>query len=619
METNNHREETSPSGEDGLSENMRAIVREVFSDEVSLDSGSVDDTPRPQVRASPPRRISRKMAEKIKMGYVRPKRQVLPDTTEITAKHLLNFIPFDRKESPYIIRKGAFLNTLHRLGYKLPKSGSLQSLIDKLLEVLDYQTHYNRLIRRITSFQKMFRVFMKKISRRIQGPGIPVSRCVNSECPFTLENLSDIDVDKIMTWRDGKIYGCDGEMLIKAIRDSISYRYHSSIEKMRPDDDVPGTENPFTRQPLKAELIHRCVKFCDYHKLDKIFRTPTNIPPVPRRVITTNVWDTPLRYMRQPYGNVYTFGEDFGDDDDEDFIETPARNRRNIIRRSRPLTAPLRTTENRRSTDEDVTPPLRDGERETDSTPPPPPTLPSHHTPSSSPPTSSYPPSSPHPPSSLPPPPPSVETQVRAMTTSLEQMTDLEEVISENLRSLDFYTPIRIMSMPLEMTRNLVISIRDETVTMEHLRDFINYIRVHIIPMIRETSNILGIHTLYNHFRRVTRENQNIDSTVYSHLRRGLYIQHILSHLQRAILLDYSVEDVTLLHIQNMLPLLKSLIEFWNKFITVFGVYFIYGARLEGDREVLPIEERRSLAISLISILYHGRFLGQEFEWASMM
>jgi hypothetical protein len=447
----------------------------------------------------------------------------------------------------------------------------------------------------------MFRVFMKKISRRIQGPGIPVSRCVNSECPFTLENLSDIDVDKIMTWRDGKIYGCDGEMLIKAIRDSISYRYHSSIEKMRPDDDVPGTENPFTRQPLKAELIHRCVKFCDYHKLDKIFRTPTNIPPVPRRVITTNVWDTPLRYMRAPYMNVYTFGADLEDDDDEDFIETPARNRRNIIRRSRPLTAPpARTAENQRSTDEDVTPPLRDAEGETDSTlsapTPLPPSL-----------------------SSLLSPPLSVETQIRAMTTSLEQMSDLEEVISENLRSLDFYTPIRIMSMPLEMTRSLVISIRDENVTMEHLRNFINYIRVHVIPMMRETSNILGIHTLYNHFRRVTRENQNVDTTVYSHLRRGLYIQHISSHLQRAILLDYSAEDVTLLHIQNMLPLLKSLIEFWNKFITVFGVYFIYGARLEGDREVLPIEERRSLAISLISILYHGRFLGQEFEWASMM
>lgn len=604
MESINPREDITNDSGDGLSSNMRTLLNEVFTNEVSLES---DDETEPMSlsMSAPapfqpePRRISRKMAEKIKMGYVRPKRQVLPDTTELTIKHLLNFIPFDRKLSPYIIRKGAFLNTLHRLGYKVSKSGSLQTLLDKLLEVLDYQTHFNTLVRRLTTFQRVFRVFLKSIARRIQGPGIPVSRCVNSECPFTLENLADIPVERVMTWRDGKIYGCDGEMLAKAIRDSISYRYHSTIERMQPNEEVAGTENPFTRQPLKAELIHRCVKFCDFHKLEKLFRT-TNLQQQARRVtsafasedVFTPPRDLTLRtnvYLRATLPSITrpsTELTDLLDAEDDEYFDTPARNRRIIGRRR--FIRPRIVSGGSPMSDEDIpsTHPDTENVSNIDENP-----ISSEEI---------------------------VERQTARITTTLGQMSSTEEAISENLRSLDFYTPINIMSVPLERTRNLVRHIREKTTSMEHLRVFIQYIRVHMVPLMREAATIFSIPSLHGHFIRASR-GEGVDTTIFSQIRRGLYINRIHTHLERAILLDYTSEEVTLLHIQNILPVISALVEFWSKFVAVFGAYFVFGARLDATGEILPVEERRSLAISLISILFHGRFLGQEFEWASMI
>jgi len=417
---------------------------------------------------------------------------------------------------------------------------------------------------------------------------------VNSECPFRLENLSDIPAERVMTWRDGKIYGCDGDLLAKAIRDSISYRYHSTIERMQPNEEVAGTENPFTRQPLKAELIHRCVKFCDFHKLEKLFRT-TTLQQQARRVTSASASeDAFTRHTTVHLGATLTSITgppselaDLLDAEDDEYFDTPARNRRIIGRRRfiRPRIASGGSPVSER--EPPITPPSLYTDTEPEGV-------------------------------EEPSPEEIVERQMTRITTSLGSIHSIEEAISENLRSLDFYTPINIMSVPLERTRNLVQNIREKTISMEHLRVFIQYIRVHMVPLMREAATIFSIPSLHGHFIRASR-GEGVDTTIFSQIRRGLYINRIHSHLERAILLDYASENITMLHIQNILPVVSVLVEFWTKFLDVFGVYFIYGARLDATGEILPVEERRSLAISLISILFHGRFLGQEFEWASMI
>ena len=492
---------------------------------------SLDDSSEPvqNIRTHRPVR-SRRQIRQIMSGKNKIERIKITGDTILEIKHLLNFLPFDRKTSPYVIRKDSIFYTLKHHNVKIPKSASLERMLTELTNVLDYDNYYKQTITGIVYFQRQFRKYLNNAYLRIQGPGIPVTRCVNTECPFTLEELCDIPSKKIITWKDDKIYGCNAELLIESIRNGyLSRRLEHTIATMDADYPIDGTQNPFTRQPLKADLLRRCMKYSEINNIPGIF--------------VTNVRDTYNYHRRTVRPNR--------------IVATPPTPRR-ISRGDRRLIS---------------RPEVRG----------------------------------------------TVVNNPTELVRLFEELQSRESTISECLRRLDFYTPLNALSLPTEQSIHLlrmmtVDSSQDNNVSNELTPEvFIRYrreVQDSILPLMRTTSEMLTYSSMIDLYRDVNLTQEALGNS-YS-LRRGVFASHIHELLT---IYDHLISNLTdtigPFHHNYLFQIIIHIYNFWKCFIDVCDCI------LSSSDDVISQDDKRSVAISIISILYSGRFLSDEFEWAA--
>lgn len=499
---------------------------------------SIDDSPEPVENIRTPRQTpnrSRRQIQQIMRGKNKIERVKITGDTILEIKHLLNFLPFDRKTSPYVIRKDSIFYTLKHHNVKMPKSASLERMLTELTNVLDYDKYYKQTITGIVLFQRTFRKYLSNAYLRIQGPGIPVSRCVNTECPFTLEELSDIPAKKIITWKDDKIYGCNAELLIESIRKGwLSRRLESAIMTMDADYPIDGTQNPFTRKPLNADLIRRCMKYAEFNNIPGIF--------------VTNVRDT------------YDY-------------------RRRTVRPNRIIatpTTPTTPTTPRRISRGDRRFIQRPEVRDT------------------------------------------VVNNPTELISLFEELQSRESSVSECLRRLDFYTPLNAMSLPMEQSIGLLrmmptINLSQDVSTELTPEVFIRYrreVQDSILPLMRTTSEMMTYSAMVELYRDVNLTQEALGNS-YS-LRRGIYASHVHELLT---IYDHLISNMTgtigPFHRNYLFQMIIHIYNFWKGFIDICDCI------LSSPDDVISQDDKRSVAISIISILYSGRFLSDEFEWAA--
>jgi len=229
------------------------------------------------------------------MGYIPIKTKVIASGT-IDINHIVGQVIFEPPFTRfYNIRKPLLLQFITDNGGRIRKSSNHNEIFIKIKEISNLQQKLQKTIHCISTIQKKFKIWLLNIEERLKGPGIPVSKCVNEECPFTLESLVDIDNDNIITWRgsDLKIYGCEFMALFTLLKNTIggkniykdkyeqlvsiltemnkietspSYRSRISTRKFMIFNEM---KNPFTREKFQAELILRLLEIANNKKLIK--------------------------------------------------------------------------------------------------------------------------------------------------------------------------------------------------------------------------------------------------------------------------------------------------------------------------------------------------------------
>jgi hypothetical protein len=248
-----------------------------------------------------PPRLSRQ--EKIYYGKQPIKTKTIPKTSVLTLEDLLMCIPFSHSK-PFV--KFTIDNLRLTLeSYHIKSSGSKTKLLNALLSAMDYPKHERRFLRGIIGIQRLFRLFLHDEFRRLIGPGLPVSTCLNDECPYTMEPLKEIPLNRLITWKeDAKKYGCEIYALLTDLKSKLGspsmmrtlLRTSSGCEytDLTPQEirsrqrtlERWGFKNPFTRQSFSLEFLFRVYNYsCKI--LDKpivlIQQTPTRPPaPAPR-------------------------------------------------------------------------------------------------------------------------------------------------------------------------------------------------------------------------------------------------------------------------------------------------------------------------------------------------
>jgi hypothetical protein len=209
------------------------------------------------------------------------KKDVIREGTPVTVQHLLRSLPFTTKSRLCTIRKNALYETLMNQSAHVRKSYSLPKLLDIAKETFSYDKEFTILNNRMKSFHYIVRKYLRNVELRLLGPGIPVSRCVNEDCPYTIETLTDIPRNNIFTWKNDKVYGCQFMALWNLLGSKLERRgklfesnlelydeminmYETTLSRGRltnrtrhnrnPLFDI---QNPFTRQPIPAEAFRR--------------------------------------------------------------------------------------------------------------------------------------------------------------------------------------------------------------------------------------------------------------------------------------------------------------------------------------------------------------------------
>lgn len=206
------------------------------------------------------------------------RKEIIGEGTNVHVNHLLRSLPFTTKTRLCTIRKQAIYQTLLSMNQHVRKSYGLAKLLDIAKEAFDYDKKLSFVVRNITKFQRVCKKYLQNLELRLQGPGIPVSKCVNEDCPYTMESLTDIPKADIFTWKDDKIYGCDFHPLYQLVSnhmerngtlyedkesDYMAYiqeysRLSRATNRRRFNRSRLGSiHNPFTRSPFPGEAFRR--------------------------------------------------------------------------------------------------------------------------------------------------------------------------------------------------------------------------------------------------------------------------------------------------------------------------------------------------------------------------
>jgi hypothetical protein len=241
------------------------------------------------------------------LGYNIIKTKKITSTTDINFGTLLGFIGFPTDKKLFNIQKITFVSYCKDNKISFKKNDTLLQLLDKIKIHLNYDVQFNNLIRKIKILQNNFRKYINNYELRLKGPGIPINKCVNTECPFTFEDLCDISLDDIITWRaieDDKIYGCSFSSLFTLFKKNIIGNYANItkthyetymtiinqldpniaywnksktstkafitiLSKYKTHPIFKALKNPYTREPIHPELIYRMLKIAKTKNLIK--------------------------------------------------------------------------------------------------------------------------------------------------------------------------------------------------------------------------------------------------------------------------------------------------------------------------------------------------------------
>ena len=218
----------------------------------------------------------RNIRKKVKLTF---HKEIVTEGQKVNVNHLIRSLPFDTKSRLCTIRKQALFDTLSNDAcLRVRKTYSLSKLLEVAKEVFGYDNKLKEVNKRIGLFQNRYKRYYNNIELRLRGPGIPVSRCVNEDCPYTIESLTDISSTNLFTWKDNKIYGCDFVSLYRLFsanmeRRGILYECKENEYRSYIDEYVNLSRssnirrfsrsrlgsiiNPFTRAPLPGEAFHR--------------------------------------------------------------------------------------------------------------------------------------------------------------------------------------------------------------------------------------------------------------------------------------------------------------------------------------------------------------------------
>lgn len=217
----------------------------------------------------------RNIRKKVKLTF---KKEIIGEGTNITVNHLIRSLPFSTKTRLCTIRKQALYDTLSSAQVHVRKTYSLSKLLEIAKETFRYEEKLNEINKKLSIIQNIYKKYYNNIELRLQGPGIPVNRCVNEDCPYTMETLTDISKSNIFTWKDDKIYGCDFQPLYQLIskhmdRSGTLYEckedeYRSYIDEYTSLSRLTNKRrfnrsrlgpitNPFTRSPFPGEAFNR--------------------------------------------------------------------------------------------------------------------------------------------------------------------------------------------------------------------------------------------------------------------------------------------------------------------------------------------------------------------------
>lgn len=518
--------------------------------------------PRTPQTPQTPQRPTRQNNARISRGKI-VKEKIQGETT-VTPNHLLRFLVFEeRKLALTMIRKDALQYTLASMKQKVPKAASLGTLLDTLSAVYGYNVLKERIIRKITLVQGYIRTFIKNRLVRLRGPGFPVTRCVNDECPYSLEALGDIPDDKMMTWREpydgvpSKIYGCDVEMMIEALRRDIRSVHERRLDNPRtkPGERMVGIINPFTREGLTVDVIRRCN---EYTLLKK--QTPLYGAAPSRRQARRHNEPVPRELFRTPLGRQRTSRRGIGsrrlhiatDNDDDDDGVFVSNERRTAIGDS-----PLLHI--------DVL--------------------------------------SPH----------IFERTHTEAIRKLESLLPTAEVVSEAFRDLEFYTQETMFTRPILDMISLLRNTADG-VTVDALEEAVEYLVEHIRPLAQALTIGTGYPAITSVISRISsNSNQVASSALRSRLRRVLRMfctgnmENMVLAVRNSI---YSTRGRALLYTGHILSIADVMYRIMG------GILLLTQPSLVEYPDLIAEDDRKSFAIIFIGSFFDAEYLSDEFSWA---
>ena len=229
------------------------------------------------------------------LGY-QPIKTTTITSGKIEFKHIIGQMLFDSSMGKlYNIRKQVLLEYIRDNGGHIKKSSTLVEILDKIKKMSYYNVRSSKIIHCIQSVQKKFKEWLYNPEVRLLGPGIPITKCVNDECPFTLENLKDLGDGNVITWRgeDTKIYGCDFIGLFTLLKTTLggrtiyTDRYEelmnilNEIIKIQKDQRAKPIrnnrrymifnemKNPFNREKFQPELLSRLLQLANRRNMIK--------------------------------------------------------------------------------------------------------------------------------------------------------------------------------------------------------------------------------------------------------------------------------------------------------------------------------------------------------------
>lgn len=527
------------------------------------------------------------------MGKTKLQKELLKGDRKITPAHIVRYLIFgDRKKAMCTIRKEVLRHTLEGANVRVSKSAKLQVLLEEVSRLFGYESLKQRTLASIVAVQKRFRKYVSDKSTRIMGPGFPVTRCVNHDCPFTLEPLSEIPNESIMTWRDpyrgipAKYYGCDVDMLIQSIRRELTPIVRRRIQENTrdPGEYIPGTKNPFTRGHLTIDLLQRCNQYTKLKGQRPLFtdepcRVNSVSTPRRRREFRPSelefIVGRARRNRRRVHGGLSARGRQLDYDDEDDFAN--ARNVDRVIDND---------DDDDASTVENITA------------------------------------ASPVPLT------PVAPQRIRSLRNIrdivlIERTALVEDILSlrtlametsETLRDLGFYTSETLLWEPLRICEAL-LQRTSASVILTRVVEARRFYRDRIMPMVRAISMGFSLQTV----RDITRHiRTNLGREPYQQLNR------ILSAIRRGGMgtaAYHTLQAITIANPSNSPEICERLQKTIAETIRwiMFQIITVCRYILVDGESIIPEEDRRSFVIIVIGAFVEGGFLGEEFEWARLI